>query len=72
MSSSDDGRKPTTTNSIFANARRTKKHVTPDGGAANATLSCQGCGAPRVEGNLTLVCTRCGGTLVPRSVKGST
>ena len=51
-----------TTASIFANARRSaKNHTAGAAGAHTDALTCRSCGAPRKDGEQSLVCAFCGG-----------
>ena len=65
MSSSDPSpkKKPAiSTSSIFANARASSRNYTKEQpGAHTTTLTCRGCGAPRRDGDTSLICAFCGG-----------
>ncbi|MBL4685031.1 MAG: hypothetical protein JKY37_10610 [Nannocystaceae bacterium] len=66
----DDKPKPSTA-SIFANAQRTaKNHTAGRAGAHTTTLMCQSCGAPRRDGEESLVCTFCGGHMTRPKTDG--
>lgn len=55
--------KRVTTSSIFANAMATSRPHLGKGGAAKRVTVCPSCSAPRTD-DKSLVCDRCGTTLV--------